>query len=342
MNPEKIRNPERKKGEKHAAMIESGKAHVLRELVSLLPKPVGTAYAALSKTMGQAVLSEIRLRAGRYQSFTAAGENLVIGRDGTFGRSVSDPLILSEKDLAETVFLLCGGSVYAHAAELRAGYIARAGVRIGVCGRHCTEDGLSGGFSEYASVNIRLPHHIRDAAAPLMGLFDRRGAEKVGGVLVVSPPGIGKTTFLRAAAARLSTGFYDGGRLRAARVCVVDEREELYLPDAFSGGFADILSAMPKARGIELCTRVMSPDYIVCDEIGSDAEAEAIRAAAPHGVTFLASCHGVGLRDVSARRGIGTLIDAGIFSTVCELSADKAGKSRFFRAISTSDGSVLC
>ena len=66
---------------------------------------------------------------------------------------------------------------------------------------------------------------------------------------------VGKTTFLRSIAYLLASGNYPQPR----RVGIADERCELFLPDKM-GALIDCVRDMPKAAGIELLTRSMSPE----------------------------------------------------------------------------------
>lgn len=307
-------------------MFKSSGPAGLYNILPCLPPEAAAAVESLKADGKISRLCEIRLRAGKTQTVTVCGESFYITRDGKTAKIAAQPLELCKSDIAETVFRLCGGSVYSHAHELAQGYISLGGIRVGVCGRGLLKNGIPSGFSEYYSINIRFPQHVKSAADSVLGLLDRRGAE-VGGILVVSPPCGGKTTFLRSLAAGLAGGYYLGGKPAAARVCIVDEREEIYLPEVFERGMADIISGLPKAYCIELCTRVMSPDYIVCDEIGNEDEAMAICGGATRGVTFIASCHGKGFDDIVKKRGIARLFEDGVFGTVCELS-QKNGERR--------------
>ncbi len=287
-------------------------------ILPLLPQKIQEEVKKLISRGEIRNLNEIRLRANSLQSFTISGRNVDI-------KNVS----LSEKDIADTVYKLCSGSVYAHLQELKCGYISSYGIRIGVCGKTLYGEGGICGFSSYTSLNIRIPCHIPDAADKLLDYISERSENEVGGILIISPPCAGKTTFLRAFAASLSKGYHQKGIFQKKRVCIIDEREEIALPGVFDGGYADILSAYPKIEGIEICTRVMSPEYIVCDEIANMNDADAICDSASKGVIFASSCHGETFEDVIRKKSIKRLFDERVFKTVCEISV--SGEKRSIR-----------
>lgn len=289
------------------------------EIVRCLPEEIINAVDLYCKRSSFQDLFEIRLRTCGYQTLETAHTSYIVSSDGSYEKDPSHPLFLSEKKMEETVFRICRGSVYAHYDELKKGYISRDGIRIGVCGDGVIKDGTPCGFSKYTSLNIRIPHHVKNSADKLLEYIKNKGCDNVGGILVVSPPGCGKTTFLRSLSSALSSGFYDKNNYCKKKVAIVDERGEIYQKDAFFKGNADFISHIPKAYSIELLTRVMSPDYIVCDEIGSEKEAEAICECATRGVLFIASCHGRNLYDIYAKKSMKKMIDDGIFSTICEL-----------------------
>ena len=108
--------------------------------------------------------------------------------------------------------------------------------------------------------------------------------------------------------------------IRRARVCVLDEREEIYMPAVFEKSLCDFLSGCSKAQGIELATRTLSPEFIVCDEIGNEGEADAILRGATGGVTFIAACHGSAPEELFRKKETARLLSAGIFRTLCTLS----------------------
>ncbi len=189
---------------------------------------------------------------------------------------------VSREDLEYILERASRASLHAVQENLRLGYItAMGGYRIGVCGAAVVKDGEPRGFRQLSSLCIRIPRQVPCVPPELAESLPDKS------LLILSPPGGGKTTFLRDLV-RLAS---DGGK----RVCLVDERGELA---ALSGGIpqfdvgrnTDVLEGCPKAAGVEMLLRSMSPQVIAMDELGA-ADGEAVRRAADSGVAVWASLH---------------------------------------------------
>lgn len=228
-------------------------------------------------------IHEIRLRRGAGLSITSRGI------------SYACPIRCTEEDIDAVLRRLCGNSLYSHADTIREGYIAYlSGIRAGVCGRAVCRGGEIDAVTDITSVNIRIPHRVRGAGDCAFELLERNAFRT--GLLVYSPPGVGKTTLLRELTFRLGAG--DAPR----RVAVVDTRCEI-MAGLEGAANVDVLSSYPRGRGIEIAVRTLSPEFIVCDEISSDSDVEAVMSAVGSGVCIIASAHGASYGELMQRDG---------------------------------------
>ena len=237
-------------------------------------------------------IEEIRLRANRYASLTADGKNILLS------------YVLTSEEMERVLVSVCDGSLYAHRETINSGYITlEGGVRVGICGRARFEGGNILGVYDVSSMNIRIPHLIRNVGELICRLLRSRK----GGVLIYAPPGEGKTTLLSSVCSKMAGGDVPW------RVCVIDTRGELSATLFDRRLCLDILSGYPRGIGIEIATRTMSPELITCDEIGDVREAEAIISAQNSGVPFIASAHADNVGSLLMRTAIARLHSARVF-----------------------------
>lgn len=278
-------------------------------------------------------LCEIRLRQNAVSTATIDGKTMFLTENG-IAHSSENAIAISEKDIDEFIYRICQGSVYAHEASLKNGYITVHGARIGICGEAIPQNGDTVGFSKIYGLNIRIPRHINGCSDELMKYIESNGLSALSGILIASRPGDGKTTLLRDLAIKLSSS----KAKRTYRVAVVDERCEIYAPSLFRNCCADVYSGISKGDGLEYAVRVMSPEVIICDEIGSERDSRIIRSAHIGGIAFIASVHAKSIDNVFATPSIKMLIDDGIFSAVYFLERIN-GKS--FGKLYNADGRAI-
>ena len=273
------------------------------ELTALLLEEAGT---------GACEIEEIRLRAGRAASLTLGGRNVM-----------SSAMLTSDR-LSAILTHMCGGSLYAFDQTIREGYVTLpGGIRVGVAGRAVCEEGRIIGVREITSLCIRLPHRHRSVGREVCRLLRRlnRGESAPRGILLYAPPGEGKTTLLRGVATGLSGG--DGEA--PLRTVVVDTRGELSFETEGRGLCLDILRGYPRARGVEIATRTLSAQVILCDEIGDTEEALSLISTHHGGVPLIATAHGGTVRELMTRTGIRLLHEARLFGAYVGIRRNGAG-----------------
>lgn len=274
--------------------------NVINYIFNALPPYVVEAIKQFEIEIGFDGIEEIRLRSNRYVCVTHANANYRLNT-------------ICTKEVLDGIFKrLCSDSVYAHKETIKNGYISiQNGIRIGVCGKATLEDDSILGITDISSLCIRLPHVHPDIGNELFSLFKKLTPGR--GMLIYSPPGEGKTTILRALTQKLSGGG------APYRVVVVDSRGELGFALQQKDLCVDILLGYTKEKGIEIATRTMSAQVIVCDEIGSDYEAEAIINAYHCGVPLIASVHAVDYEELLCKPSIGYLIRSGAFGALVRI-----------------------
>ena len=258
--------------------------------------------------------TEIRFRTGKGCSISCGEGNYIV-----------EGLLVSAEDMQELYEKICRGAVYQFEQQTENGYIPLpGGHRAGLCGSFVQDDNGMIRIRDLSSVNFRICHDISGIAKELFPKLLCDG--KFCSTLIVSEPSGGKTTLLTDLVRVLSQNGY--------RSAVVDERGEIGAvfrgtPQKDLGLLTDVLDGYPKPYGMMVALRTLSPQVLVCDEIGSREETERMLEAMNAGVPVLATAHARDEEELFSRPQIKRLKDAGAISKVVLLKGAKSpGKVR--------------
>ena len=248
-------------------------------------------------------LTELRLRpGGRPQLCFAQGDELL-----------KDPL--APEEFRKIAARMLEHSLYAWEDELKQGFFTLpGGSRVGVCGRYAVENGRIGALTYISALCVRVSREVRGAGERLTAAMLEGGDVK--SALLLSRPGMGKTTLLRDAARALS----EAGRT----VALADERGELAacragMPTLDVGERTDVMDMCPKRLAIAHMVRALKPDVVVTDEVGDREDAAAVLDARRCGTAVLASAHAASVEDAARRPALREMLSMGAFDLVARI-----------------------
>ena len=287
-------------------MLEMDHKKSFHTAAQLLPERLWCAAYTLPEAQRD-LCEEFRVRVGRPLAATVAGKTVLLG-GGT--------ILPTAEELDELLARATECSVHTYLEDLWQGYLTtRHGHRLGICGQAPVgEHRLLRGLS---SVNIRIARPFLNIGEELelcpQGRFQ--------GTLILSPPGEGKTTLLRALCLRLS---------QAYRVAVVDERHEIAAcvegTPRFPIGNCDVLSGGNKQSGIVMLLRTMSPQILAVDEITRSEDCRALLECIGCGCQLLATAHGASPEDLDRRPAYRELLSSGAFQQVILIQRTDGGR----------------
>ena len=252
-------------------------------------------------------IREIRLRQGQPVALTTAeGIRFLLPEGRLTEFDTPRALRVLPEEIDEIFRRACGYSVHSWEEEAVQGFLTlEGGHRVGVAGTASLEKGRVRALRQVGSLNFRIARSIPGAAGDLPSRFYRSGHPP--SVLVAGEPGSGKTTLLKDLVRRLSSG--ETGRY--FRIAVVDQRSELAGGDL--GPCTDLLRGYPKGEGMSAALRSLSPDLLVCDEIGGEEEAAAVAECLNAGVALLCTVHAGSFLQLKRRRPLRILLETGAF-----------------------------
>ena len=256
-------------------------------------------------------VEEIRLRCGRHPTALVKGKDIPFSED-----------YVKEEDLLRIIEKATGASMHVAIGSMQEGYLCFRGLRIGVCGTAVLQRGKLESIRSVSSLNIRIPGDYPGISSSLLNTLTDPQFQNT---LILSPPGIGKTTLLRDIIRQLS--------LQEHRIAVIDERNEISGRDSSWSGYdlgpqTDVLIGTDKAKGAMMLLRCMNPQIIAMDEISSEKDILAVEKMVGCGIGILATAHARDRNDFMRRPIYNKLLERNVFCCLIIIRS-VAGKRRY-------------
>ena len=242
-------------------------------------------------------IQEIRLRVNKPVSVMCSFKPSYLTSDGNLTCNATNSVTVSEQELNQCFEAVCQYSVHSFKREICDGFVTlKGGHRVGLCGTTVIHKNEIDNIKNISSLNFRISHQIKGCAE---NLYKQLFSHSLSSALIAGVPMSGKTTLLRDLTRLLGNNY---------KTSVIDERGEIAavwngIPQNDVGINTDIFDGYPKSEGIASAVRVMSPQIIVCDEIGDEKDMEAIKYASYCGVYVVATIHASDINEIVRRTG---------------------------------------
>jgi stage III sporulation protein AA len=280
-----------------------------KDVLNILPSHI---KALIIDAEGLEKMQEIRLKVNKPLILQIGNYETII------------PYNVTLEDLKTIIQRISNYSVYAYEEEIKQGYLTiKGGHRVGICGSCVLDNNKIKTIKSIGSLNIRISREVIGCSNNLIQSIIREN--NLMNTIIISPPRCGKTTLIRDIARNLSDGI-EKVNLKGKKVCIVDERSEISgcyngMPQMNIGIRTDVLDNCPKSDGIMMAIRSMSPEIIVCDEIGTHKDMESILMALNSGINLITTIHGFGVEDLYNRNVFKDIIENRVFQRAVILSA---------------------
>ncbi|WP_349406610.1 stage III sporulation protein AA [Clostridium perfringens] len=283
----------------------------MKEIFAVLPEKINS---CLKDKSNLNKLQEIRVKVGKPL-------NIVLDNTETIFNYV-----IRREDVKAIIQKISNYSLYAFEEDIRQGYITiQGGHRVGLAGQCVIEDNSIKTIRNITSLNIRVCREIVGCSNSLMNSLVENN--RVNNTLIISPPKCGKTTLLRDITRNISNGISQIG-LKGKRTVVIDERSEIAacyngIPQMNVGMRTDVYDNCIKSEGMMMAVRGLSPEVIICDEIGTYKDMEGLMMAYNSGVSIIATLHGRNVEELYRRPVFREIVENNIINKVVVLSGKK-------------------
>ena len=299
------------------------------EIIGIFPLTIGN---LLKDRFLREQIYEVRIKIGK--------PIIVYSKDG---ESIIN-YISTKEDVKSMIQKISNYSLYAYEEDIRQGFITiKGGHRIGIAGECVMEKGDVKTIRNISSINIRICREIIGCSEKVMKYIV--SGNRVYNTIIISPPRCGKTTILRDIARNISNGIPKLG-VNGRKVAVIDERSEIGachfgIPQSDLGIRTDVLDNCLKKEGLIMAIRSLSPEVLICDEIGTKGDIEALMMAFNSGVNIITTIHGFTVEDLYKRKVFCGLLDNEILERAIILS-NRRGVGTIESVHSLKGGENMC
>ncbi|MBR1749678.1 MAG: stage III sporulation protein AA [Ruminococcus sp.] len=267
-------------------------------------------------------ITELRLRVNRPLSCNICSKEYYITSGGRLTVSDRDGIIISQEEIKGIFSKAFEHSLHSFHKELTQGYITiNGGNRVGFCGTAVLSDDRQMRVENVryiSSLNIRIAREVPGCANEL---FSKVFKEGLSSLVIGGAPSSGKTTMLRDLC-RLCADEY--------RVSLIDERNEISntingIAANDVGKKCDVFCSYNKADAIMTAVKVMTPQIVICDEVGTEDDLRALRFAVNSGVRLILTTHCSDIDELKKRPVICKLIKDKVLDHAAVLSGSLIG-----------------
>ncbi|SFU56020.1 stage III sporulation protein AA [Clostridium sp. DSM 8431] len=276
----------------------------MEELEKIFPKSI---LSFISEYLKSSMLQEIRVKILKPLIILDGDKEYIL------------QYTVTREDLKYILQRISNYSLYACEEDIKQGFITiKGGHRIGLAGECVMDNGSVKTIRNISSLNIRISRQIIGCSKKLIRYIYNNG--RVYNTMIISPPKCGKTTVLRDITRVLSNG--------GKKISVIDERSEIAacymgVPQMDVGIRTDVLDNCLKSQGMIMAIRSLSPEVLICDEIGVANDTQALVMAFNSGVNIIVTLHGENIEDLYNRKVFQDIISNNILERVIILGNSK-------------------